>query len=513
MESHDASQGRELRRNMLLEAIENWASCRGSDIAISSDTKSLTYAELWSHICITADRLTALGIDGSLPISVHVENRVELMLVYYAVAKLGGSIIPINSSLSQAEVEYILDHGEVVALFYDSKTEAMALTALAGRPHLTGWKVEEFFSGQGKTTKVPPSDLKEKKFPFLMVYTSGSTGTPKGVGIDQGDEYRGNASLIEMWGVTPSDVMSVALPMGWHYGLTTTTGMMLQAGGTVHILNRFHPKLVLESFINLRVSIYAGVPTMYAMMLEYAEQNNLSIDLSNIRMLISAGAPLQDSLVQKFKAKFNKSIVNYYAQTESRPLFGVYFNETAQTPIGTVGKLAPQAIAKILDENGRELPTGKVGELYIRGASATSGYIKDAIQTAELYHDGLIKSGDLGYVNADGYYFLVGRSKDVIIRGGANIAPIELENIIGQFSEVNEVAVVGVPDDKYGQLVCVCVVLKKWATISLEEIKGRCEGKVASFKIPDQLRIFEKFPMGATGKIDKKALLKQAMDS
>jgi len=498
---------------MLLEKIQSWATSRGSDIAISSDTLSLTYAELWSGIETTVDKLTHLGLDGSRPIAVHVENRVELMLLYYAIAKLGGSIVPINSSLSQAEVEYILDHGEVAAMFYDSKTKEMARTALATRKHISGWKVEEFFGEGSNETGIATSEMRTKKFPFLMVYTSGSTGTPKGVGMDQDDEYRGNASLIEMWGVTPLDIMSVALPMGWHYGLTTTTGMMLQAGAHVHILNRFHPKLVLDSFQNQGVSIFAGVPTMYAIMLEYAEQNGFNIDLSRMRMLISAGAPLQDSLVQKFKAKFNKIIVNYYAQTESRPLFGIYFDEGDHAPTGTVGKLAPNAIAKILDKQGRELPPGQVGELYIRGPSATSGYIKDPIQTAHLYHNGLIRSGDLGYVDQNGYYFLVGRSKDIIIRGGANIAPIEIESIVEHFPEVEQVAVIGVPDDKYGQIVCVCVVLKIDAVLSLDDVKSRCESKLAKFKLPERLLTFDKFPLGATGKVDKKALLKMSVDA
>ncbi len=489
----------------VMAAIDRHAQTRGQRVALHCGDQSLTYAELAHEVRVTLERLEAAGLDGSRPIAVLAENCIEIMLLYYAVALQGGRIIPINSSLTAKEVEYILWHGEAARLFYDDRSEHVATAALAASTSPPGSRFAEFFVERAHGV---PSGERAARSPgatFLLVYTSGSTGSPKGVGMAQADEVAGNASLIEMWDVQPDDVMVVALPMGWHYGLTTATGMILQAGGKAVILDRFHPQRVLEAIVAHRATFFEGVPTMYAMMVEYAQQNAARLDLSAMKSLVSAGAPLSGVLAEQFATTFGKRLDNYYALTESRPIFGMFAGDPAPPP-GAAGKLAPRAMVRIVDKDGQDVPDGVEGEMYVRGLSATSGYLKAPELTAQLYHQGLIRSGDLGHRNADGYYFLTGRSKDIIIRGGANISPLEVEQALAQHPQVLRAAVIGIPDAKYGQLVTAYLVTAPGVDLPDDQILDFCRGQLAEFKLPAHLIRLSALPLGPTGKVDKKAL-------
>ena len=463
--------------------IEAHALRDGAHVALSSAAGNLGYADLSREIARTVGRLQALGFDGRRPVAVLCENRAEIMLFYYAIARLGGTFVPVNASLSAPEVAYILAHAEASVLVYDERMEKIAGAALAEGGSTPGMTLAEFMAVDAPVTEVPA--VGDGQDTFVMVYTSGSTGKPKGVAMSQANEVAGNASLIEMWGMGPQDVNVVALPMGYHYGLTTATAATLQSGGQAVLLRRFHPREVLEALVQHRATIFQGVPTMFAMMLEYAEQNGVETDLSFMRLLISAGAPLSTELRERFEKRFGKRIDDYYALTESRPIFGRYWNDPAPVPRRAIGKAAPGAVVKIVDAQGQAVPDGVEGEFYVRGPSVTLGYLKNEAQTRELFNeDGLIRTGDLGHRDSEGFYYITGRSKDLIIRGGANIAPAEVEQVLGQHGAVQSVAVIGVPDEKFGQLVAAYVVPRSGQSPGQEELQAWCKGRLAEFKIP-----------------------------
>jgi long-chain acyl-CoA synthetase len=498
--------------NMVNTDIEAHVLGGGASVALRGATGSLSYPELSREIARTVARLQAQGFDGKRPVAVLCENRVEIMLFYYAIARLGGTFVPVNASLSAPEVAYILAHAEASVLIYDERMQEIAKAALAEGGSTPGMTLAEFMA-------VDASPVEEMAAvnacdAFLMVYTSGSTGKPKGVALSQANEVAGNASLIEMWGMGPRDVNVVALPMGYHYGLTTATAATLQSGGQAVLLRRFHPREVLEALVQHRATIFQGVPTMFAMMLEYAEQNAVDIDLSFMRLLISAGAPLSTELRERFEARFSKRIDDYYALTESRPIFGRYWNDPAPVPLRAIGKAAPGAMVKIVDAHGNDVADGIEGEFYVRGPSVTLGYLKNEAQTRELFNeDGLIRTGDLGYRDSEGFYYITGRSKDLIIRGGANIAPGEVEQVLSQHGSVQSVAVFGVPDEKFGQLVAAYVVPRSGQQPGQEELQAWCKGRLAEFKIPAHIVSAAELPLGNTGKVDKKALLAHWMES
>jgi long-chain acyl-CoA synthetase len=341
---------------------------------------------------------------------------------------------------------------------------------------------------------------------FLIIYTSGSTGTPKAIVLDHAAQIKGPRALAEMWNITEDDVTVVALPLGYLYGLSTASACGLQSGGTVVILRRFHPRDVLDALVQHRATVFHGVPTMYSMMLEYCEQRDLSVDLSGVRALICAGAPLPDALMRRFQDRFRKPLQNYYAMTECTPVFGKYATNPQPVPNGSVGRLAPGTVVHIRRPDGSECGAGETGELFVRGAATMRRYLNDPVLTEASMRDGLFRSGDVGHRDANGYYYITGRVKDIIIRGGANISPSEVERVLASHPAVQDVCVVGAPDRIFGEVPVAFVVRRPGASVSAEELIGHAETALADFKVPHTIHFETKLPLGKTGKVDKAAL-------
>jgi long-chain acyl-CoA synthetase len=476
------------------------AAQRPEAAAIRCGAEEFSYAAFLAAIERATDALAALGIAKGTPFAFLSENRLELMTAYYAAARLGAVFVPVNPSLTAREVSHIVAHSDSVVLFHDA---AMREIAEQAAPPEKRRSYEILTEPDAPRANPAPVDARED---FLIIYTSGSTGAPKAVLFDQAAETAGNAALIEMWGITARDVTLVALPLGFLYGLSTAAATGLQAGGKVVIQRRFHPGEVLEAFQQHGVTVYHGVPTMFVMMLDYAEQNDLRMDLSFIRLLICAGAPLSAELKARFAARFNKHIDDYYALTEVRPVFGRFAADAAAIPGGAIGRSAPGATIRIVDSAGRELPSVEQGEILAHAPSTMKAYFKDEALTRSVLLDGLFRTGDLGFRDAAGFYHLTGRAKDIIIRGGANIAPAEVENVIARHPSVQSAAVIGVADRKYGEVPVAFVILRSGAALTAAALTNYCKGELAEYKVPAAIRLLPEFPLGATGKVDKKAL-------
>ncbi|MCO5396718.1 class I adenylate-forming enzyme family protein [Ralstonia soli] len=494
-----------MNNNMLTADIEAYALNNRQHVALRSGDSVLTYGQLLEQVDELANRLKDIGIGSNSTVASLCENRIEVILLYYAMSRIGGTFISINPSLTAPEVAYILDHASVTLLLHDEKMRMAAEAAAAQVPTVRKAIFEDLGSVGGiessEKSTVASTEI------FQIAYTSGSTGKPKAVAFDQVAEVAGNQSLIDLWGMTPDDVTVVALPLGFLYGLSTASSMTLQAGAEVVLMRRFHPREVLEAFVNHKATVFHGVPTMFAMMLEYVEQNDMHIDLSFMRLLVSAGAPLTRELRDRFEVKFNKKIDDYYGLTEVRPVFGRFADDPSPVPDGAIGKAAPGVIIKIVDADGSEVKDGEVGELLVRAPSTTLGYYKNPELTAATFESGLMRTGDLGYRDENGFYYLTGRIKDIIIRGGANIAPAEVEETIATHPDVKSVSVIGVPDEKFGQVVAAYVVPRDIHHISKEGLVEYCKVRLADFKVPSQIYWSDDLPLGVTGKVDKKALL------
>ena len=360
----------------LLRAV---AAVRGDAPAIRFGDRHLTYRDLLREIDGTALRLRGHGISHGISFAVLCQNCLEVMVAYYAAAQIGAMFVPINPSLTAREVVHITTHSGAVRLFHD---EAMREVAEQAAPASLRRPLEALSATDGVASGAHAVDPTED---FLIIYTSGSTGTPKAVLFNQQAEIAGNASLIEMWGITASDITLVALPLGFLYGLSTAAATGLQAGGQVVIQRRFHPGEVLQAMVAHRVTVYHGVPTMFTMMLDYAEQNDLNVDLSFMRLLICAGAPLSAELKARFQARFGKAIDDYYALTEVRPVFGRFASDSNPIPPGAIGRASPGAVIRIVDGAGTEVADGVHGELVVRAPSTLKRYFKDEGLTKSVF--------------------------------------------------------------------------------------------------------------------------------
>lgn len=490
---------------MIVGFVEEHAAEQSESVALRFDNKVLTYSALAREIDRAVGLLQAVGVNAGTTVAVYCENNIEIMVLYYAMAKIGGTFVPVNAVLSASEVRYIVGHADVKYLFTDQKLYSNALAA-SDSQDCQLFEVNSFF-GQSALLTDRAQQADQVNNDFLVIYTSGSTGVPKAVLYSQPSEIAGNASLIDMWQISPKDKLLVALPLGFLYGLSTAASMALQAGCEVIIQRRFHPREALEAFVEHRVSVFQGVPTMFSMMLEYAEQNGLDFDLSSMRAAISAGAPLSSDLRNRFKEKFGIEIQDYYALTEVRPVFGKFAEDSTAVPAGAIGKASPCVTIKVVDGEGNEVGPGVTGEILVRAPATTTGYYKAPELTQAAFVDGLFRTGDLGHVDSNGFYYLTGRIKDIIIKGGANIAPAEVEEVLLSHPHVVQASVIGVPDQKFGELPVAYFVAAAGKSPSAEVLSEHCRALLAEFKVPSQFIPLAEMPLGNTGKIDKKVLL------
>jgi long-chain acyl-CoA synthetase len=461
----------------------------------------VTKAGLYRSVHSAAAMLLGANIRHGDRVAMLAENSPEIMYFYFACARIGAVFIPLNANLTAADVSYIVTHSQAKLLLHDEALRQIAETAAPGLNRMPiGDLAQSANIGLDLAPEPPMGD-------FLIIYTSGTTGLPKAVVFDQAAEFGGNQALVEMWDMSPDDVTLVALPMGFLYGLSTAAATALQAGGEAVILPKFHPREVLEAIRDTNTTVFQGVPTMFAMMLQYAEQNGLDFDLSKMRLLVSAGAPLPDELRARFHAKFGKRIDDYYALTEVRPVFGKYASDPTEVPRNSLGKAAPGADIRIVDAHGTDVAVGTTGEVLVRAASTLDRYLENEVQTKAAFRDGFFTTGDLGYRDADGFYYLTGRIKDIIIRGGANIAPAEVEQALTSHPSVSSAAVFGMADAVFGEVPVGYVVLRPGHSFDAESIVEHCSGMLAAFKVPQTIRAIDKLPLGKTGKVDKAALL------
>jgi long-chain acyl-CoA synthetase len=258
--------------------------------------------------------------------------------------------------------------------------------------------------------------------------------------------------------------------------------------------------------VGWRATIFHGVPTMFTMMLEYVEQNCLSFDLSGVRQLICAGAPLPEDVAQRFAQTFHRTLQNYYAATECSPIIGHPDAHRAVLPPGSIGRLAPGAHVRIVSADGHDCPVGVDGEFYVRGAATLKRYLKNPGLTADALSEGWFRTGDLGRVDEAGYYFITGRIKDTIFRGGANIAPAEVEAVLSGHPDVASVAVVGAPDKIYGEVPVAYIVPRGGSRPEAQTLMTHAASALADFKVPRHYVLVDELPLGKTGKIDKAAL-------
>ncbi|HSO54540.1 MAG TPA: AMP-binding protein [Actinomycetes bacterium] len=453
----------------------------------------LTYGEVATRVDAVAEQFAALGVSRGDVVAVMLPNRVELLLGLMAAWRLGAAATPINPVFTANEAGYQLqDSGAVLLL--TSKPDADY-----GVPVVPADELNTRPAGTLPAPAVAPADL------ALLIYTSGSTGRPKGAMLDHANLVAMGSSIGEWFQLGPDDHCLLVLPLFHVNAILVSCLAPMMVGAQVTILARFDPDTFLGAIERHRATYFSAVPTIYARLAELPEQ--ALRDTSSVRFAVCGAAPVSKELLQRSESRFGFPIVEGYGLTEGtcastcNPIDGV-------RKVGTVGPALPGQRVATMGPDGSFLPVGGAGEVVIKGGNVMRGYLNRPEATAATVVDGWLHTGDVGFLDEDGYLTLVDRIKDMIIRGGENVYPKEIESVLGRHDAVLEAAVIGAPHPVYGEVPVAYVVTYPDAAVTTDELLELCRRNLTKIKLPVAIHIVDELPKNAVGKIDKPTLRK-----
>jgi fatty-acyl-CoA synthase len=485
-----------------------------------------TYAELQAAVEEVARGLLALGIEPGERVGIWSPNNAEWVTLQYATAKVGAVLVNVNPAYRTSELAYALGQSGVSTLVLAPRFRtadyldmlgqvAGDLPALGRRVVLggdtpagaMGW--DELRSGAGR---VPAERLREREAllqfddPINIQYTSGTTGFPKGATLSHHNILNNGFFIGEGCRYTEADRVAIPVPLYHCFGMVLgNLACTTHGAAMVYPAEAFEPEATLAAVQAERCTSLYGVPTMFIAELEHPRFGDF--DLSSLRTGIMAGSPCPVEVMKAVQADMHMDEVTIcYGMTETSPVsFQTGTDDPVDKRVATVGKVHPHVEVKVVDpDSGRVVPRGTPGELCTRGYVVMLGYWEDAQATAAAIDQARwMHTGDLATLDADGYANIVGRIKDMVIRGGENVYPREVEEFLYQHPAISDVQVIGVPDLRYGEELCAWVRLREGQEVSGEELREWCRGKIASFKIPRYWRFVEEFPMTVTGKVQK----------
>ena len=469
-------------------------------VAIKLDDTELTYGMLDEGSARVAALLKSKGIEAGDRVCVMLPNVPYFPVVYYGVLRLGAVVVPMNVLLKGREVKFYVDDPEAKALF---AWHDFADAAEKGETDLVLVKPGEFEELLGEQEPLTEVADRADDDTAVILYTSGTTGTPKGAELTHDNLMSNVETILEsLIDIKPDDVVLGALPFFHSFGQTCGLNSCMKAGGTLTLLPRFDPDKALEIIERDGVTIFEGVPTMYVGML-HSDKAGES-DTSGLRLCVSGGSAMPGEVLRSFEEKFGCKILEGYGLSETSPVAS-FNHPDRERKVGSIGTPIAGVEMKVVDEDGKEVDQGEVGEIAIRGHNVMKGYWNKPDATAEaIKDDGWFHTGDMAKVDEDGYFFIVDRKKELIIRGGYNVYPREVEEVLYQHPAVQEVAVVGVPDDKMGEEVGAAVVLKPGEDASVDELRDYVKNEVANYKYPRKIWLVDELPKGPTGKILKR---------
>jgi len=478
----------------------------------------MTYAQLDAAIDAVASGLLRAGIEAGDRVGIWSPNCAEWLLVQYATAKIGAILVNVNPAYRSHELEYVLRQSGVRVLFSASafKTSDYAamidevaddLDTLERTVFVDQDEWQEFVAAAVDREAIA-ARMAGLSFddPINIQYTSGTTGFPKGATLSHHNILNNGFFVTELVSLTPDDLTCLPVPFYHCFGMVMGNLGTLAHGACVVIPSpSFDPVATLEAVAGEGVTSLYGVPTMFIAMLDHEDFD--SFDLSSLRTGIMAGSPCPIEVMKKVVERMNMSEVAIcYGMTETSPVSTqTRVDDPLERRVGTVGRVGPHVEVKVVDpDSGLVVERGQPGELCTRGYSVMLGYWEDPERTAEAVdRAGWMHTGDLATMDDDGYLNIVGRSKDMVIRGGENVYPREIEEFLYTHQGIADVAVIGVPDERYGEELCAWVIARPGATLQEDAIRQFCRARLAHFKVPRYVLFVDEFPMTVTGKVQK----------
>lgn len=485
--------------------------------AVILDDYKLSYAEMAAAAKRVASALSAKGIGRGDKVAMMIPNTPHFPIIYYGILHTGATVVPVNVLYTQHEVEHYLNDSESVAFFAYKHFESEALKAfracgackhyisVSGPTDLEAPPIGENFmqlimtaEAEFDTVQTMPDDT------AVILYTSGTTGAPKGAELTHFNLFF-NAfySTREITKPKPGDVCLVTLPLFHSFGQTCLLNASVLAGATMSLLPRFETEKAMQVIERDKVRLLALVPTMYFFMLNEADSSNY--DLSSITHAVSGGAALPEDVHRRFQERFGITILEGYGLSETSPV-ATFSQAGDKLKVGSIGKPIWGVDVAIKKDDGTFCAVDEVGEVVIRGHNIMKGYYNRPEATRDAIVNGWFHTGDMGRVDADGFYYIVDRKKDLIIRGGMNIYPREIEEVLYGHPKVLEAAVIGVPCPMRGEEVKVYVSPREGQNLEAEEIVAYLHERTAKFKWPKEVTVLAELPKGSTGKILKREL-------
>jgi long-chain acyl-CoA synthetase len=474
-----------------------------------------------THINDMGKRLAAglksLGIGRGDHVIVSLPNMPEVFACFGAIWRIGAVIVPIMFLLGEEETRYILDHSDARAIITSQDLLEKIDNARTGLDHVKhvivigGEDQGDVVGFEGLIDQNPAADIVEDMEPddvALMIYTSGTTGHPKGVMLSHNNLYRNALAAFDATELQDDGAISLlCLPLAHSFGVVSMNAGNVSpfAGGFAVLMSWFDPEEVFRLIEKYRVTQFIGVPTMYQILLNHPTAENY--DTSSLERCTISAAPVTEELYRSFTDKFNCKMYEGYGLTEASPAVAMC-RPSMPLKIGSTGIAMSGVEVKIFDHEDNELPRGEPGEIVIRGPNVMVGYYKNPQATAEALRGGWLHTGDVGYVDEEGYIFITDRIKDMIIKGGYNIYPSEIEGYIETHPGVAEVSVVGIPDQKYGEEIMAFVVKQPGQELNAEELIQYTKEKMTPFKAPSSVQFVEGLPKSLVGKVLKKELRK-----
>jgi malonyl-CoA/methylmalonyl-CoA synthetase len=464
---------------------------RADTPALEFGHDTYTFGELDNRSNRLAHFLTAQGFAPGDRVCVYLPNCIEMIDLYLACVKAGVIFVPINILYRDWERSHILADAEPRAVVSDEPFLASA--PIWTRAHLR--------EAMERSPAIRPDVRLDGDCPAGIIYTSGTTGTSKGAALTHNNFAVNALNLLTCWQITSSDRFLLALPLFHVHGLGNGLHCWLVSGCCTKLLERFSHQTAPQEFLRFRPTLFVGVPTMYVRMLEWEPDIAREVG-SSMRLSVSGSAPLPAAVLDDFERLFGQRILERYGMSET--LMNISNPYIGERRAGTVGLPLPGVSVRLLDSHGNSVPDGETGEIYLRGPNVFSGYWRREGATCAAFVDGFFRTGDLAIRSADGYYTLCGRKSDLIISGGFNIYPREIEEFLQEQPEIAEAAVVGANDPVRGEVPMAYVVVREGFDAVLME--ARCRGAMASFKVPRTFVVVDALPRNALGKVQKHLL-------
>ncbi|ASS74829.1 long-chain fatty acid--CoA ligase [Tumebacillus algifaecis] len=475
--------------------------------------QKISYRELNADVDRFAAGLAARGIGKGSKVALLLGNSPDFVIAYYAIVRLGGVAVPVNPLYTPGEIQFILADCGIEAVIAVGQMAPLAPMVLKMLPTcknviLVGADLEmEGVStfeavlntgGEVPTVDATPDDI------AVILYTSGTTGHPKGALLSHRNLCSNANSVGDFLNMSEKDLVVAVLPMFHVFCMTVCLNAPLYRGATILVMPRFSPTETAKAIQFHQATMFAGVPTMFNFLLQHPEV--VKEDLSSLKLAISGGAAMPVAVLEGFEKKFDVIVSEGYGLSEASPV--VTFNPLDRPrKAGTIGVVIPCVEARVVDEMGNDVEPGVVGELICRGDNVMIGYLNRPEETALALRDGWLYTGDMATIDTEGYFSIVDRKKDMIIVGGFNVYPREVEEVLFHHPNVREAAVVGVPDANYGEKVRAYVALKQEGSTE-EELIEHCQAALTAYKVPKEVIVLEELPKNTTGKILRRELRK-----